>query len=163
MASGIGKSEIARVVTLYRHRNCLTNLARALVFQRLLRCKAALLYSGAVVALAGSVFADDRATLESVVQGNEVVSQNEDQAFDLGTILLRGELIVRDVQNTTTSVAVATGDELDARGETNLDQLLLWTPGVNFDNGTISIRGVSSAGIGVGGGGDFSGVDDSLS
>ncbi|MEM6480898.1 MAG: TonB-dependent receptor [Pseudomonadota bacterium] len=75
------------------------------------------------------------------------VSQNsfEDEPFDLGTLVVRGELLERDVQDSQTSVVVVTGEELDERGDTQLDQTLRRIPGV-FETNRIRIRGIADDG-----------------
>lgn len=91
-----------------------------------------------------------------VIRAQEVVSQDarETQAFDLGTIVLRGELIERDLQDSQTSAFVATGDEIDERGETSTEQIIPRTAGVFIVNDTdFVIRGVQSSGTRVRGGG----------
>lgn len=66
----------------------------------------------------------------------------EVEPFDLGTIVLRGELIDRDIQESQTSAVVVPGDELERRGETDLRDTLARVPGVT-DNGTRpTIRGI---------------------
>ncbi|MEM6482906.1 MAG: TonB-dependent receptor, partial [Pseudomonadota bacterium] len=84
----------------------------------------------------------------AVLSFSDVVSQNaiDDEAFDLGTLVLRGELIERDVQDSQTSVVVVTGDELDERGETSLSQTLNRIPGVNAATGVLTIRGIPADG-----------------
>ena len=59
--------------------------------------------------------------------------------------MLRGELIERTVQESQTSVAVIPGEELDERGDTQLDQTLRRIPGV-FETNRIRIRGISDDG-----------------
>lgn len=98
----------------------------------------------------------------AVVSRNEIVSQNEERPFDLGTIVLRGELIERDLQDSQTSAVVATGEQIDNRGETNLSQVINRTPGVNIDNTSVVIRGVNSQGVGVGAGNVASTITTSL-
>ncbi|MEL6647897.1 MAG: TonB-dependent receptor [Pseudomonadota bacterium] len=80
-------------------------------------------------------------------------AQNEDGSFDLGTIVLRGELQERTLQDSATSVVVETGEELEARSEQDLYAVLERTPGVtNAGNNTgIAIRGIDQRGLGGGG------------
>lgn len=79
-------------------------------------------------------------------------AQAEDDAFDLGTIVLRGELQERTLQDSATSVAVETGEQLESRSDRNLYDVLERTPGVsNAGNNTgISIRGIDQRGLGGG-------------
>ncbi|MEM6481381.1 MAG: TonB-dependent receptor, partial [Pseudomonadota bacterium] len=91
----------------------------------------------------------------AAVTGN-VVSQNaNDEPFDLGTLVVRGELIERTAQESQTSAVIISGEEIEARGETNLEQVFARTPGVvsGGSQGDISIRGIQTDGpTGVGGG-----------
>ncbi|MEM9159007.1 MAG: TonB-dependent receptor [Verrucomicrobiota bacterium] len=70
----------------------------------------------------------------------------------LNDLVLKGELIERSLQDTLTSVAVASGTELESRGEVDLYDLIERTPGVGILSGEsgFSIRGISQRG----GGGD---------
>lgn len=70
----------------------------------------------------------------------------------MGTIVLRGELQERTLQDSATSVAVETGDQLEARSESDLYDVLERTPGVtNAGNNTgIAIRGIDQRGVGGG-------------
>ncbi|MEM9912478.1 MAG: TonB-dependent receptor [Pseudomonadota bacterium] len=83
----------------------------------------------------------------AVLSASDTVSQNEieDEPLDLGTLVLTGELIERTVQESQTSVAVIPGEELDERGDTQLDQTLRRIPGV-FETNRIRIRGISDDG-----------------
>lgn len=80
-------------------------------------------------------------------------AQNEDDAFDLGTIVLRGELQERTLQDSATSVVVETGEALEARSEQDLYTVIERTPGIsNAGNNTgIAIRGIDQRGLGGGG------------
>ncbi|MEM6387091.1 MAG: TonB-dependent receptor [Pseudomonadota bacterium] len=74
-----------------------------------------------------------------------VVSQNvSDVSFDLG-ILVLGELLERDLQETQSSVVVVTGENLDERGETSVGQTLDRIPGVSTSQGLV-IRGIADDG-----------------
>lgn len=79
----------------------------------------------------------------------------QDDAFDLGTLVLRGELQDRSIEESPTSAAVVTGENLDRRGDPNLDAIYERTPGVNLSGGRVglAIRGVSESGLAVGGNG----------
>ena len=79
----------------------------------------------------------------------------QEDAFDLGVLVLRGELQDRILQDSATSAAVETGEELDQRGDPNLDTLIERTPGVTLSGARVglSIRGVSQSGLAVGGNG----------
>ncbi|MEM8717635.1 MAG: STN domain-containing protein [Cyanobacteria bacterium P01_G01_bin.4] len=52
-----------------------------------------------------------------LVTDHEVVTQNaiENTPFDLGTLVVRGELLERSVQDSQTSAVVVAGEELEAR------------------------------------------------
>ncbi|WP_208352077.1 TonB-dependent receptor [Pseudaestuariivita rosea] len=64
--------------------------------------------------------------------------------FDLGTIVLRGELQERTLQDSPTSAAVETGDAIEDRGDTDLIDVIERTPGVtsSFGEKGFAIRGV---------------------
>lgn len=78
------------------------------------------------------------------------LAQNE--TFDLGTIVLRGELQERTLQDTQSSVAVVTGEELEQRGDQELYDVIERTPGVTATQGEqgFSIRGINQRGLGAG-------------
>lgn len=83
-----------------------------------------------------------------------VVSQNaREDSFDLGTIVLRGELQVRTLRDSPTSAVVETGDELEKRGDVDVFSVIPRTPNVTAigDNLDFSIRGIRGGG-GVGAG-----------
>lgn len=82
------------------------------------------------------------------------VSAQEDN-FDLGTLVLRGELQDRTIQESSTSAAIVTGDSLDRRADPSLDAIFERTPGVSLSGGrvSLSIRGVRESGLSVGGNG----------
>ncbi|WP_223274945.1 TonB-dependent receptor [Tateyamaria sp. syn59] len=77
----------------------------------------------------------------------------QEEPVDLGVIILRGELQSRTVQDSATSVAVETGEELEQRSEQDVYDMLERTPGVTTTgkNAGISIRGVPRNGLGGGG------------
>lgn len=81
--------------------------------------------------------------------GFAVISQNAiDQPFDLGTLVVGGELIEREVQDSQTSVVVITGEDLESRSDPNLETVYERTPGINNTSvGTIAIRGVQQQGL----------------
>ncbi|MEM6659305.1 MAG: TonB-dependent receptor, partial [Pseudomonadota bacterium] len=82
---------------------------------------------------------------DSAVVTHNFVAQNQDNApFDLGTIVITGELIEREIQDSQTSVVVITADEIEDRSETTLEQVLNRTPGVTADGP--AIRGVPANG-----------------
>lgn len=83
----------------------------------------------------------------------DFVSQNarETQPLDLGTIVLRGELIERDLQDSQTSAIVVSGEDIEARGDTTFTQVINRTAGVSASITAPVIRGVRSTGAGVGG------------
>lgn len=84
----------------------------------------------------------------TVLSFGDTVSQNasdEEEPFELGTLILRGELIDRDVQDSQTSAVIVTGEDLDERGETSVGQVLRRTVGVNQSNRLV-IRGISDDG-----------------
>lgn len=90
------------------------------------------------------------------------VSQNaDDQPFDLGTILIQGERVERDVFDTTTSVRVYSGDEIEENPQNNdFERVIAETGNVSVignSNQTPFIRGQSSAGPTTGAGAALSG------
>ncbi|MEM9247842.1 MAG: TonB-dependent receptor [Pseudomonadota bacterium] len=74
-------------------------------------------------------------------------------ALTLDTIVVRGELIERPIQDNPTSVTVVTGAELERRSEQNLKAVIQQAPNVSLTNGEqgFAIRGVSQTGLGGGG------------
>lgn len=89
----------------------------------------------------------------AVVPDRDVVSQNaQEDTLDLGTIVLRGELIERSVQDSQTSTAVITGDDLERRGELRFDSVIERTPGISSTFSNFSIRGIQSFGPSASGG-----------
>lgn len=78
-----------------------------------------------------------------------VLAQSE-ESYDLGTIVLRGELQDRAIQDSPTSAVVETGEELDQRGDSNLYDIIARTPGVNssFGERGFVIRGIDQRGVG---------------
>lgn len=78
----------------------------------------------------------------------DLVSQNSvDGRFDLGTLVLQGELIPREIQDSPTSAYVERGDEIENRGETSIFGVLARTG--NVTGGTNpTIRGINQSGSG---------------
>lgn len=70
----------------------------------------------------------------------------------LEQIIVQGELQARTVQDTTTSVAVITGEALERRSDEDLVGLIERTPGISraFGDGNIVIRGIEQNGVGFG-------------
>lgn len=86
----------------------------------------------------------------AVVDKANVVSQDaQSDALDLGTLVLRGELLDRSLQDSPTSAVIASGAELEARGDRELENLIDRSANVSR-GGNISIRGVSQFGTGRG-------------
>ncbi|MEM6891494.1 MAG: TonB-dependent receptor [Pseudomonadota bacterium] len=84
----------------------------------------------------------------AVLSFGNIVSQNatsEEEPVDLGTLVLRGELLERDLQDSQSSVLVATGEDVEQRGETSVGQILRRTPGVS-QPGRLVIRGIADDG-----------------
>ncbi|MEM6495676.1 MAG: TonB-dependent receptor, partial [Pseudomonadota bacterium] len=75
------------------------------------------------------------------------------QATELPGIVITGELIERDVQDTQTSVAVITGEELEQRADPDIFSVFERTAGVSlgFNSEQIAIRGIRQSGISGGG------------
>ncbi|MEM9316166.1 MAG: TonB-dependent receptor, partial [Pseudomonadota bacterium] len=80
-------------------------------------------------------------------------ARNEGGApLDLETITISGELLERTLQDTRTSVAVITGEELERRADPDIFSVFERTAGVSLGSGgeTIVIRGISAGGFGGG-------------
>lgn len=71
----------------------------------------------------------------------------------LSAIVVQGELLNRTVQETRTSAVVVTGDQLEERGDTNVNEVLERTPGVTLAGAALipSIRGVNQRGASANG------------
>ncbi|MEM6933437.1 MAG: TonB-dependent receptor [Pseudomonadota bacterium] len=93
----------------------------------------------------------------AIVVPLDLVSQNTvgQGPLVMDQIVIQGELLDRTVQDTQTSVAVITGDELEQRGDSTLGQVIERTPGVSVGEGVdFTIRGINGRSItGFGGGG----------
>ncbi|MEM9911609.1 MAG: TonB-dependent receptor, partial [Pseudomonadota bacterium] len=92
----------------------------------------------------------------SLVSSFDFVSQNatEDDAFDLGTLVISGELIERTAQDSQTSAVIVTGAEIEARSETRVEDIVNRTPGVEINRNGFRIRGIRQNGVaGAGTGG----------
>ncbi|MEO0893048.1 MAG: TonB-dependent receptor [Pseudomonadota bacterium] len=74
---------------------------------------------------------------------------SDGDSFDLGTIVLEGQLLETTLEESQTSVAVFTGEALETTGETLLFELYNRTANVTAINGNngISIRGISESGV----------------
>lgn len=100
--------------------------------------------------------------IRSIVVGSASVwaataahSQETAVPFDLGTLVLQGELQDRTLQDSPTSAAIETGEDLEERGETDLQDVIERTPGVSssFGEQGFVIRGIDQRGVGGGGAG----------
>ncbi|MEM6482060.1 MAG: TonB-dependent receptor [Pseudomonadota bacterium] len=85
------------------------------------------------------------------LQFSDVVAQDafDDEPFDLGTILLQGERVVRDLFSTASSVEVFDGDTIEDRPEDNdLESVFENAANVTTFSGNTAphIRGINSAG-----------------
>ncbi|WP_082029672.1 TonB-dependent receptor [Tateyamaria sp. ANG-S1] len=82
-------------------------------------------------------------------------AQEEGAPVDLGTLILRGELQARTVQDSPTSATIETGEDLERKGDTDLQDVIARTPGVStsFGEQGFSIRGIDQRGAGGGGAG----------
>lgn len=80
----------------------------------------------------------------------DVVSQNatDTAPLSLGTLVLRSELLERNLQESQTSAVVVEGEELEERSDPNISGILERTPGVTIgaDAPVPSIRGVNQRG-----------------
>ena len=81
-------------------------------------------------------------------------SQENGQAFDLGTIVLRGELQQRSLEDSPTSATVETGETLERRGDADVYDVIERAPYVtsSFGEKGIAIRGIDQRGLGGGSG-----------
>ncbi|MEO1612023.1 MAG: TonB-dependent receptor plug domain-containing protein, partial [Pseudomonadota bacterium] len=79
----------------------------------------------------------------------------EDTPIILDDVVVEGQLIDRTRQDTQTSVAVITGEELDERSDADLYDVIDRTPGVysSFGEKGFAIRGIDQRGVGGGGSG----------
>ncbi|MEM9439392.1 MAG: TonB-dependent receptor [Pseudomonadota bacterium] len=68
----------------------------------------------------------------------------------LPPIVVEGELLQRTRQDSQTSVAVITGDDLEARSDPDLFAVIERTPGVSGARDNIAIRGITQEGFGSG-------------
>lgn len=77
---------------------------------------------------------------------------NEGQ-FDLGTIVVEGELQPRELFETSTSVAVVTGETIERRGDRDLFTTIERIPNVTstFGEKGFAIRGIDQRGVGAAG------------
>lgn len=80
------------------------------------------------------------------------LAQQNSDTIDLGTIVLRGELQSRTLQDSPTSATVETGEALEKRGDTDLYDVIERTPNVvaSFGEKGVTIRGVDQRGVGGG-------------
>lgn len=88
-----------------------------------------------------------------VVTEANIVSQNaiEDEPIDLGTVVISGELIERDVQDSRTSVVVLDGEDVESGVSTDFSEVLERTPGITNLGAGIAIRGILESPNGVSG------------
>ncbi|MDX8354816.1 TonB-dependent receptor [Cognatiyoonia sp. IB215182] len=82
------------------------------------------------------------------------LAQAADDPFDLGTLVLQGELQDRTLQDSPTSASVETGEEIEDRGETSVEEVLDRTIGASTSPGFggFVIRGIDQRGVGAGDG-----------
>ncbi|MGD1884863.1 MAG: TonB-dependent receptor [Paracoccaceae bacterium] len=98
---------------------------------------------------------DESLVVSDDAQMNFVSQDATEAPFDLGTLILRGELLDRPLQDSATSAAVIRGEELEASGDIDITEAIERTPGVSVlnDDGGFSIRGISQFGVGGAGSG----------
>ena len=72
-----------------------------------------------------------------------------EEPLDLGTIIVRGELIDRPLEDTTTSTVVITGEEIDERGDLSITDIIERTPGLSraLGDNEFVIRGIPERGV----------------
>jgi len=98
-------------------------------------------------------------SLSGFVPGTALAQDVEigaDEVFELAPIIIRGELQGREIQDSPTSVAVATGEQLERRGDKDLLDFIERAPNVSTSLGQkgfqirgVDQRGPSGAGIGL--------------
>lgn len=106
-------------------------------------------------------FTGDRSVVVEAAQNPGTQSANgEAGPLVLGRVVVQGELLSRDVQQTSTSVSVITGEELDRSPVTDLYDLLDRTAnaGESFGDDGFNIRGIDIRGPGLAGNGLVVGV-----
>ena len=93
--------------------------------------------------------------LVAMIAGSGVSAQETatDEALTLDTITVEGELRRRDLQETTSSVVVIPGAELDRQDDADLYDVIERTPGVtqSFGEKGFGIRGIDQRGPGAAG------------
>lgn len=74
----------------------------------------------------------------------------DDSPFDLGELILRGDLQNKTLEDTQSSVAVETGEELERRGDKDVYDVIERTPGVTatFGEKGFAIRGIDQRATG---------------
>ncbi|MEM7238301.1 MAG: TonB-dependent receptor plug domain-containing protein [Pseudomonadota bacterium] len=82
-----------------------------------------------------------------------IAGGGDDGAIVMDQILVTSELLIRTLQDTQTSVAVVTGEELDVRGDLDLYDIVERIPDVTqaFGEKGFAIRGIDRRGLGSGG------------
>ena len=82
----------------------------------------------------------------------QAVAEQRSGPIQLAPILVQGELQTRTLQDTQTSVAVITGDDLDRRSDNDFTTVVERTPGITqaAGNQSIAIRGIPAFGFAAG-------------
>ena len=91
----------------------------------------------------------------SALAVSATIATAQDEPVDLGTLVLRGELQTRTLQDSPTSAAIETGETLEERSDPDLQDVIERTPGVTATGGEkgFAIRGIDQRGVGGGGAG----------
>lgn len=85
----------------------------------------------------------------TVTRQNFVTQNTDDEVFKLEAILVRGELIQRALQDSQTSTAVITWENIEQRAHPNFESVLERSAGVSVTGARdVAIRGVRQAGVG---------------
>jgi len=107
-----------------------------------------------------------RQALDNILTGTDVTYRIENNStvtlmalveknssVQMKPITVKGELIARDLQDTQSSVAVITGEQLESRSDFDLYDVVERTPGIvsAFGEKGFSIRGIDQRGVGGGG------------
>ena len=93
----------------------------------------------------------------SVALERSAAAGSESGPVRLDALVVEGQLLTRTLQDTQSSVVVITGEELERRGDVDLNEVVERTPGISRDqlgqSGNFVIRGIAQNGVGGGGNG----------
>ncbi|MEM9279996.1 MAG: Plug domain-containing protein, partial [Pseudomonadota bacterium] len=97
-----------------------------------------------------SELADGTLVINNNVQAQTATGEEDETVLD--RIVVDGELLERDIQDTTTSVTIVTGEKIERRSDPDIYTVIERTPGITNVQGErgFSIRGVNQAGFNAG-------------